>query len=425
VAATLNTRGLRLAPVTDGHTLPADPFDPTAPEMSADIPVLIGSTEFEVTFFPFTKLDPISDDELHAAVKQSTRSGDADADKLMDGGIAADDRVVGDRDMAAERPVVGHDDIAADRAVMRHMGPCHEEAVIADARHHAATLGPRVHGDAFTDGVALADLQGAPDQHESGQQLGLDDRDAPRRKFHALRAQHRSLHREHRSEGDAEVEGKDCEIPELVRFFHAARTRSAEFVLHLHGLDHHQGLARPHLLPGGHGHLHAIRAELYPFPPPGTINDDYIIHASVIAKGKRAVYEPAAVIREEAHEMTGFGRRIRIMAGNIQQLREIRPLLWPIRPLPLFFFFSHKALRLMVPFAMIAALIANAFLLRERLYEIIFAAQLTFYALAIIGSAVRLRPKILMLPYYFSMINAAMFLGAYHALTGLKTMRWK
>ncbi len=176
---------------------------------------------------------------------------------------------------------------------------------------------------------------------------------------------------------------------------------------------------------GGHGHLHAIRAELYPFPPPGTINDDYIIHASVIAKGKRAVYEPAAVIREEAHEMTGFGRRVRIMAGNIQQLREIRPLLWPIRPLPLFFFLSHKALRLAVPFALLAALFANAFLLGRPLYQFIFIGQLSFYVLAICGIAARLQPKILMLPYYFSMINAAMFLGAYHALTGLKTLRWK
>ncbi|MGI9073251.1 MAG: glycosyltransferase family 2 protein [Bryobacteraceae bacterium] len=99
---------------------------------------------------------------------------------------------------------------------------------------------------------------------------------------------------------------------------------------------------------GGHGHLHAIRAELYPFPPAGTINDDYIIHASVIAKGWRAVYEPEAVIREEAHEMEGFRRRVRIMAGNIQQLREIGPLLRPLRPLPLFFFVCHKGLRLVV-----------------------------------------------------------------------------
>jgi hypothetical protein len=36
-----------------------------------------------------------------------------------------------------------------------------------------------------------------------------------------------------------------------------------------------------------------------------------------------------------------------------------------------------------------------------------------------------LRPKFLMLPYYFSMINAAMFLGTYHAATGLRRMRWK
>jgi poly-beta-1,6-N-acetyl-D-glucosamine synthase len=176
---------------------------------------------------------------------------------------------------------------------------------------------------------------------------------------------------------------------------------------------------------GGHGHLHAIRAELYPFPPPGTINDDYIIHASVIAKGWRAVYEPDAVIREEAHEMTGFRRRVRIMAGNIQQLREIGPLVRPLRPLPLFFFVCHKGLRLVVPFAMIVALVANIFLLNERIYRAILAGQIVFYVLAICGALIRLRPKFLMLPYYFSMINAAMFLGAYHAATGLRRMRWK
>jgi poly-beta-1,6-N-acetyl-D-glucosamine synthase len=176
---------------------------------------------------------------------------------------------------------------------------------------------------------------------------------------------------------------------------------------------------------GGHGHLHAIRAQLYPFPPPGTINDDYIIHASVIAKGWRAVYEPDAVIREEAHEMTGFRRRVRIMAGNIQHLREIGPLVRPLRPLPLFFFVCHKGLRLVVPFAMIVALVANLFLLNERFYRAMMAAQIVFYVLAICGVLIRLRPKFLMLPYYFSMINAAMFLGAYHAATGLRHMRWK
>ncbi len=83
VAATLATRGLRLGPVVDGKTLPGDPFDPTAPALAADVPLLIGSVEFEVNFFPNTKLDPIDDAELHAAVKQSTRASEADVDKLI------------------------------------------------------------------------------------------------------------------------------------------------------------------------------------------------------------------------------------------------------------------------------------------------------------------------------------------------------
>jgi len=80
---------------------------------------------------------------------------------------------------------------------------------------------------------------------------------------------------------------------------------------------------------------------------------------------------------------------------------------------------------LVVPFAMIAALIANSFLLDQRMYQAMFAGQIAFYVLAICGALTRVRPKFLMLPYYFSMINAAMFLGSYHAVTGLRRMRWK
>jgi para-nitrobenzyl esterase len=83
VQATLSTPGLRLSPVLDGKTLVEGPFTPTAPALSADIPVLIGSTEFEVNFFPNTNFNPIDDAGLHAAVKQATRAGDADVDKLI------------------------------------------------------------------------------------------------------------------------------------------------------------------------------------------------------------------------------------------------------------------------------------------------------------------------------------------------------
>jgi para-nitrobenzyl esterase len=84
VQATLNTQGLTWGPVVDERTLPRAPFEPTAPEFSADIPVLIGTTEYEITFFPNTKYDALDDAALHAAFKQTTRAvADTDVDKLI------------------------------------------------------------------------------------------------------------------------------------------------------------------------------------------------------------------------------------------------------------------------------------------------------------------------------------------------------
>jgi len=103
---------------------------------------------------------------------------------------------------------------------------------------------------------------------------------------------------------------------------------------------------------GGHGHLYAVRKSLYPFPPSDTINDDYVVPVRVLSLGFRAVYEPKAIGWEDAAEMAGFRRRVRIVTGNFQQLRELPRLLG--RPLPLFFFVSHKLGRLVVPFAMLS-----------------------------------------------------------------------
>lgn len=174
---------------------------------------------------------------------------------------------------------------------------------------------------------------------------------------------------------------------------------------------------------GAHGHLHAIRKELYPYPPAETINDDYVIPLSVLGRGFRAVYEPAAVVFEEAREMTGFGRRVRIVAGNLQQLRHLRQFLWPLQPLPLFFFLSHKVVRLLVPFAMLAALTANLYLMESQ--PVLLGAQLLFYGLAGLGLTGQLRPRALRLPFYFCMVNSAAFFGVYHAVTRRRTMAWK
>jgi para-nitrobenzyl esterase len=70
--------------MVDGRSLPTDPFDPVAPAQSADIPLLIGTTETEVTFFPNQILDPIDDATLHAHVKALVRkASDAEVDQLI------------------------------------------------------------------------------------------------------------------------------------------------------------------------------------------------------------------------------------------------------------------------------------------------------------------------------------------------------
>lgn len=176
---------------------------------------------------------------------------------------------------------------------------------------------------------------------------------------------------------------------------------------------------------GCHGALYAIRKRLYPALEPGTINDDYIIPVRVLQQGYRVSYEPAAAAYEEAHEsMGGFGRRVRIMTGNFQQLRELRPLLWPPRPLALFFFLSHKAGRLLVPLAMMAMMAANLTLLGRPMYAKLAGMQILFYSLVLFGAVFRLGP-VLRMPYYFCMINAASFLGIYHALSHKRRPAWK
>jgi len=77
------TRGLNLSPVVDGRTLPASPFDPVASALSANVPLMISSTETEIAWNAQMKFDPIDDATLHDRVKQSTKLDDASTDQLI------------------------------------------------------------------------------------------------------------------------------------------------------------------------------------------------------------------------------------------------------------------------------------------------------------------------------------------------------
>jgi len=179
---------------------------------------------------------------------------------------------------------------------------------------------------------------------------------------------------------------------------------------------------------GAHGSLYAIRKKLYPPLKPGTINDDYIIPVRIIQQGYRMGYEPNAVAYEEAQEMGGFSRRIRIMAGNYQQMLEIKGFFRPVQFVPLFGFLSHKFGRVVVPFFMVMLLISNVFLLEFPAYRSVWYIQLAFYGTAVLGVMIRqmnIKLKILQLPFYFCMINLAGFLGFYYAYFSRSNVVWR
>lgn len=176
---------------------------------------------------------------------------------------------------------------------------------------------------------------------------------------------------------------------------------------------------------GAHGGLYAIRRALYPFPALETINDDFVIPLDILRLGYRIAYEPQAVVYEDAGQMEGFSRRVRVMAGNVEQLRAASALLCPLRPLELFCFLVHKGGRLVVAPTLLVLLCSNVFLVHRRPYRLLLGLQGLFYALALLGSRRRLEPRVLRLPYYFCMVHAAVFPGLYYALRGRRGLVWK
>ncbi len=71
-------------PVVDGRGLPANPFDPSGPAMSADVPFMMGTNLTESTFFPFTPLGPMDDDALLKQVGDYVHADAATAKGLID-----------------------------------------------------------------------------------------------------------------------------------------------------------------------------------------------------------------------------------------------------------------------------------------------------------------------------------------------------
>jgi para-nitrobenzyl esterase len=77
------TAPFSLAPVVDGRSLPRDPFDPAAPNISADVPLIIGSVNTEGTFFTPPDSPLFTLDDAGMRTRLMPRFGEA-TDKLVE-----------------------------------------------------------------------------------------------------------------------------------------------------------------------------------------------------------------------------------------------------------------------------------------------------------------------------------------------------
>ena len=185
-----------------------------------------------------------------------------------------------------------------------------------------------------------------------------------------------------------------------------------------------------HTMVGIDGGMFAIRKKFIHDVPVNIILDDFYLAMKALANHAKIIYEPNALATElvPASVSQEFRRKTRIAAGGFQMLMHIEFLKKPFSNITAtVFFISHKLLRWLSPFFLISLFVSSAYLLQTNDYiSLFFLLQIAFYLLSIVGALVPgLRENTaIYMPYYFSAINAAFFVGFWKHLLGAQNVTW-
>ncbi|CAH8188132.1 glycosyltransferase family 2 protein [Vibrio aestuarianus] len=179
---------------------------------------------------------------------------------------------------------------------------------------------------------------------------------------------------------------------------------------------------------GAHGALYLFRTALFEPLSENTINDDFVLPMEIIRKGYLAHYEPnmVALELEPTQQESDFKRRLRISAGNMQQMIHLFELFSPRYKGVAFAFFSGKGLRLATPYLMLICFSCSLVLMHNFLFMILLLLQIFAYSLGALGVLFpRLFSyKICQLVTYIVAGHYANFIGGLRYLLGLENGRW-
>lgn len=185
---------------------------------------------------------------------------------------------------------------------------------------------------------------------------------------------------------------------------------------------------------GAAGELFAIRTECYEPVPPDTLVEDFYLTMRIAQLGWRVQYEPGAWAAEASSASVAeeMKRKVRIAAGGLQAVWRLAALLNPLRYGVLCFqYVSHRVLRWTVaPLLLPTLLIVNILLAQDGtlLYQFMLLAQILFYLAALAGWFLehqKLKVKAFFIPYYFCLMNGAMYVGFVRLIRGRQTVLWE
>ena len=183
---------------------------------------------------------------------------------------------------------------------------------------------------------------------------------------------------------------------------------------------------------GANGAIYAIRRSLFTELRRDTLIDDFVLPLLTrLRTDCELVYDPSAIAYEETPSAIGaeFRRRSRIGAGGFQSIPVLWHLLNPGRGWIAFTFFCHKLLRWACPFLLIGMLTCNvALACVNAAYIPVLLAHFGVYALAMAGMLSHARgifPRTLRLATLFASMNAALLVGFWWWLSGIRNGAWQ
>lgn len=193
--------------------------------------------------------------------------------------------------------------------------------------------------------------------------------------------------------------------------------------------------SRIHSMLGATGAIYAIRRELYHEVPVDIVLDDVYIPFKIIQKGFRAVFDGTARAYDEVADSPReeYKRKARTLFGNYQIFKRFAGLFNPFSSPVAVQFFSHKFLRVVVPFLLIGIFCLNIGLAWDPFYRILLWLEIVFYGMALTGALarhqkygiLRILSRVCYIPYVFCLLNFSALIGFLRYVGSKQTITWE